>query len=278
MKPSFFTPFALAILLAMPCSARAGVDKVIRAVVGAAIPKVDSPLLRQLGISPRGIGIEVAPNTPFFSDVTIYGETVTSLEPGDIAIGKVHFEPLVQQVPIAVRFFRNPGHTNYIGVAVRTFQLSVSDASQNLISWVVGTSEIQTPDGSYVQPDAYPIPVTRLETKKAVNQGKWFDIRPEINGTTAIQLVNNNLFTATIFLPGLEPNEMRPGDIRCIFVPNISTLSYQTTIKVSFTQKVAVSKEVVTSFLMGFWDYPLYIPSQGMQTYQFALGPNDIRY
>ena len=99
MKKMMVVLTALGAFLSNPAFAD-GFFKSVGKVLASAAPKIESPLLQQLGISVRGINVDVLNNTPFVGVLYVYGEKTATIEPGDVAHGKIRFEPLNPPVPI----------------------------------------------------------------------------------------------------------------------------------------------------------------------------------
>lgn len=257
---------ALTVLLCSPAMAD-GFFKSVGKILGLATPQVESPALQQLGISVRGINADVLNNTPLVGVVYIYGKRTATIEPGDVAHGKIRFEPLNSQTPIVVLFYEDSTLARYVGVAARIFWVSATYYPVS-IQWSIQPGEIRTPDGSYVQLDSYPPARVKFEKENAFDRN-WWDTREWWNATVGVQLVNNTFFRAAILVNGEKRTELGPGELAFLNVRNYGLASgYTETIQLVFTDE---------GYLAGCWETTLYVPTEGVIMYQNIINPYDIR-
>ena len=237
-----------------------------KALVGVVKPTVESPLLQQLGVSVRGVNVDILNNTPLVGVMYVYGKKTATIEPGDVAHGKIHFEPLNSQVPIVVLFYEDTTLTRYRGAAAQTF--TVSAAYPMSVHWTIQAGEIRSPDGSYVQAEIYPRPRVKLERKNAFHRN-WWGTREWWNASVGVQILNNTFFRAAILVNGEKRVELEPGELAFLDVRNYGlTSGYTETIQLVFMD---------SGLLAGCWETTLYVPTEGVFMYQNIISPYDIR-
>lgn len=241
-----------------------GFWKKVGGVLAASAPRVESPLMRQMGIDHHSM--VVMNGTPFYGRVVVYGKEVAQLDPGDVAYDNRHFEPLNPQIPIAVLFYRDPGRKTYLGAAGQVF--SIAGGYPESISWTIREYDIRTPDGQslygaggYVSP--YPQPDTKAGTRRVRFPREWWD------ATAGVQIVNNTFFTLHIRLNGNARCAIGPTEVYYLAAREIyGGYGQQMTLQVVVTDR---------GRLVGTYDSSFSVPPRGIYAYQAIIGPYDIR-
>ncbi|MBI2033585.1 MAG: hypothetical protein HYT13_00595 [Candidatus Liptonbacteria bacterium] len=258
------------LLTLLPFSVRANVLKSVVKVVWDVAPKVqvESPLLKQFGVSFRGEKMIITNGMKsFYAELYVYDRLIGTLGPGDVVYDSRHFEPLFPQVPFAARIYSSYDGKNlsgYVGMAMQLLTIGTSGRGSS-VSWIIRDSDIRRPDGSYgVSRDAYPAvagDVRPASEKKGFPREWW-------NSTASVQIGQNTNFHAVMRLDGKDRAELDTGDLYFLSLKEIGFDGQPATIQFIFTDR---------GQLVGTWEAQIFVPAQGLPSYQFIVGPYDIR-
>lgn len=232
-------------------------------LVVSGLGRVEFPILQQVGITPTGQNVVLVNGTPFWCQWVAYGTEIGRTGPGDQLVGSKYFEPLSPQIPIAVMCYRDPQFTQYVGAAGHVF--GFSSGQPGGISWSLTAREIQMPEGPN-SPIALGINYPQPDTAQV---GKIAEMpRESWNATAAVQIVNNNLFTMTQSIEGIQRVATDAGGLYYLAVRELYGPGRQMTGQLVFTDR---------GRLVGTYDFSFSVPSQGVIAYQLIVSPWMIR-
>lgn len=231
--------------------------------VVSGLPRVEIPILTQLGITPTGQNVILVNGTPFWCRWIVYGTEIGQTGPGDRLVGSKHFEPLSPQIPTAVMCYRDPGFQQYIGATGRIF--GFYSGQPGGISWALRASELQTPEGAY-SPVGLGVNYPQPDTQQS---GKIVEMpRESWNATAAVQIVNNTLFTMSQGLEGTRRVTTDAGGLYYVSVRELLGPGRSMTGQLVFTDR---------GRLVGTYDFSFGVPSQGVIAHQLIVSPWMIR-
>jgi hypothetical protein len=167
-----------------------------------------SPLGEQLGFRGSPITLVITNPRPLYGEVIVYEEKVGEVGPGGTVFAKRVFEPLPWvNVPVLIRFFRDPELTEHVGFAGRTFQTS-SYGYGDIFSWTVEEGDIRVPSGYWRDPGG-PFP-PELRSSHIRFPRKWW------GSTGFLQVASNYRGTAEIEVNGVPFGSIEFGGVTFI--------------------------------------------------------------
>lgn len=234
------------------------------AVFVSSLPQVSSPLLEEnLGYHPRNPHrMAVVNGTSFYASVAVYEQTMIKLNPGDSVYNTRRWELLAPQVPIMVRFYRDPELTDYVGAAGTVFQFN--NGYLDSYSWTIRPEEITTPTGRSpskrnpavgVSPESYGVKFPR----------KWW------NSHAGIQIVNNTGHDVFFRSGGDNAQTVKPAQL---------FYGYYQLFGFSDLGGQEVHVELIFlnhGRLVGSAERSFYVPSEGVYAYQWIVSASDIQ-
>lgn len=239
--------------------------------VGEAVPIVTSPAAEHLGINISGNVLGVQNSTPLWGVLYSYCRVITVLEPGSIAFSKIYyFEPLNQQMPLAVAFYRDETFKEFVGWATTVMQYSSNYASP---PWEVRTTDIVTDEGTTLQIGAHP-------TSYAESQAKEVDFgRVWSNNTLALMVVNGTAHYAPVNLSGKPRARVAPHSLYCGEIgPIIPSSSYGTTVFLSVEFEDPVPGTNYWGKVGALPVQSYRVPTGGIITQVVVIRPQDIQH
>jgi len=263
---SYLKNSAIALFLSLMTGCSVAYLEEIGGVVGsrvlAGLPQVTVSL--PLGINPNGNNVNIRNNSSFFAEVISFGKRRAILAPGETGLDVERWEPLVQFKPVVIRFFSDPGLTEYVGVTER---IIVVDQNPAITSWPITNGDIRTPNGSWVAPrdvGVYPTQQTDLAVRE-INLG-----RAAFGGMNVLQVQNNTLHEMVVTIDGRDRRVVEPAGL--LYAVLTGGIIYG-----------SKPVQVVTQWLDGgrlVGDNEFIIEVGGNlqpRTHQFVLSPYDIR-
>ena len=157
--------------------------------------------------------------------------------------------------------FRSLG--GYIGVAMQSLTIGTGGRGSS-VSWIIKDTDIREPDGDGVSLDAYPAVAGDVKpaSKKKEFPREWW------NATASIQISQNTYFEAVLRLDGKDRATLGPGDLYFLSLKEIGFDGQPVTIQLIFTDH---------GQLVGTWETQIFVPAQGLPSYQFIVDPYDIQ-
>lgn len=236
-----------------------GAKEVVWGVIRQSLPKVDSPLLRQWGF--QGHNVVVANASVFYCQLYAGGKKLAVLPPGGIAFDQRLWQNMpYQQIPMAALCYWDSDFSNYAGAAGNIFYLQ--SYYQQALQWIIRTPEIRSPNGNYFREDAF------LGGEAAIGSRYVRLPKESHNGFLGLQVVNNTLFTARVFINGIHVDTIETGDISHQRFENFSpTWQRQANLTIVFED----NGRVVSSY-----GETLYVQPYGVWARQIILSPEYI--
>ncbi len=237
------------------------------ATAGRLVPQieVDSPLARQVAGNSvvYGQSMSIINTLDAYCALAVGSKEVAFLAPGQIAYDVRRFEPLYPAIPVAARCYADATKQEYLGAAVHIFYLSYYGA----LTWEITLGEMRwsqvgvswAANSPSVPPSGNPTSIKVKFPREA-----W-------NATALVQVVNNVSGATGYATVDGRPigGRMELGDL--LFSGNrlISGWGQQRALTLRF---IDGQGRFIGAYTTYFW-----VPNQGIQAYQFVVGPNDLR-
>ncbi len=232
--------------------------------IKSSLPQVSSPLAEQAGFYRHNF--VVSNGAPFYCLLFADNKKLGVLTPGTVAYDDRHWQNMPrQEISVAALCYDDETLKNYIGATGGIISLNSYGYGQ-AIQWNIESSAIRRPDGSWFNKYALPQPTTtqnpegvRIELPKV-----WW------NSSLRLQVVNNTMFTAKIFLDGRPKATIQTSGITHHTAALISSYSggRQLNLTVVFEDR---------GRLVGTYSEQLWVPTNDVRAQQIILGPEHLR-
>lgn len=234
-----------------------GCASVVETVVAVA-PQASSPFLTEtLGAQPQG-WLTIVNTTPLILEIIIYGTVVIKLNPGESVTDTRRWEPLIGEgveVPVLVKAYNDSG--NYIGVANRIFRRHYSSR----FCWSVAKEDINL-TSSFTRSYSHSSPSSSLNS--------YFTKFPRemLNGTTALQIINNTGYDLLVRVNGVPQGVLSPSEILYQKFLNFSSNYWR-------SEQIQISV-IVTSSPTRSAHWSIWVHPRGVYAYQWIIDSRDL--
>ncbi len=242
------------------CGAQTSAQTTIWGTIRQSLPKIDSPFVRQMGF--QGHNMVVVNNTSFFCQLYAGSKKLAMLPPGGIAFDQRAWQNMpFEQIPMAALCYWDENSSRYAGAAGNIFYLQ--SYYQQALQWIIRTSDVRGPDGNYFRGDVLPRKDAAVGSRKIRLPRAWYD------GALGLQVINNTLFTARIFINGIHVDTIDTGSVNYQNLKNYSpTWSRWANLTIVFEENGRI---------VGSYGETLYVQPYGVWARQLILGPEYIR-